>query len=231
MICHHPPPEVLLDFAAGSLPEPAALVVAAHADFCAECRREIAALEGIGGEMLAQIEPVSMSENALDAVMARLEEPRALPSAVATRAFAPVTGAPASKVPATAVAKVIPPAVLAHLGGDLSRLVWRKVGGLFDEIKLPISVKSYKASLMRLKPGSMIPMHTHRGREYTLVLAGGFKENGSQYGVGDFTLRDASDVHRPVVDSDEECVCLIVLDAPIKLTGILGRLVNPFLRM
>jgi putative transcriptional regulator len=77
----------------------------------------------------------------------------------------------------------------------------------------------------------MIPMHTHRGREYTLVLAGGFKENGSQYGVGDFTLRDASDVHRPVVDSDEECVCLIVLDAPIKLTGILGRLVNPFLRM
>jgi putative transcriptional regulator len=38
-------------------------------------------------------------------------------------------------------------------------------------------------------------------------------------------------VHRPVVDSDEECICLAVLDAPLKLTGMIGRLVNPFLRM
>jgi putative transcriptional regulator len=229
MIRHHPPLEVLLDFAAGSLREPAALVVAAHADLCAGCREEIAAFEGIGGEMLAQIEPASMSENALETAMTRLDALECLTSAAA-HASAPATATPASEA-ATAIADLIPPAVRAHLGGDLSRLVWRRVGGLFDEIKLPISVKAYKASLMRLKPGSTVPVHTHRGQEYTLVLAGGFRENGSQYGVGDFTLRDASDVHRLVVDDDEECVCLVVLDAPIKFTGMVGKLVNPFLRM
>jgi putative transcriptional regulator len=229
MIRHHPPLEVLLDFAAGSLREPAALVVAAHADLCAECRKEIAAFEGVGGEMLAQIEPVSMSDNALEAAMARLDAPESFASA-ATPASPPATGASLSEA-ATAIADLVPPAVLAHLGGDLSRLVWRKVAGLFDEIKLPISVKAYKASLMRLKPGSIVPVHTHRGQEYTLVLAGGFRENGSQYSVGDFTLRGASDVHRLVVDDDEECICLVVLEAPIKLTGMVGRLVNPFLRM
>jgi putative transcriptional regulator len=229
MIRHHPPLEVLLDFATGSLREPAALVIAAHADLCAKCRKEISALESIGGEMLAQIEPVSMSENALEATMARLDASESFASAV-THASPPATGAPASEA-AIAIADLVPPAVLAHLGGDMSRLVWRKVGGLFDEIKLPTSIKAYKASLMRLKPGSRVPVHTHRGPEYTLVLAGGFRENGSHYGVGDFTLRDASDVHRLVVDKDEECICLVVLDAPIKLTSMLGRLLNPFLRM
>lgn len=224
MIGHHPPLELLLDFAAGSLPEPAALVVAAHADLCTECRRGIAAFEVVGGVMLAQIEPVSMSEEALDAAMARLDASESLASLAIARA-------PASVAAATAIGDLIPPAVRAYLGGDMSRLVWRKVGGLFEEIKLPISVKGFKASLMRLKPNSTIPMHTHRGREYTLVLAGGFRENGSQCDVGDFTLKDGSDVHSPVVDGDEGCVCLVVLDAPIHLTGMMGKLVNPFLRL
>ena len=76
-----------------------------------------------------------------------------------------------------------------------------------------------------------MPVHTHRGREYTLVLAGSYRDNGSHYGPGDVSLKDASDVHRPVVAGDEDCVCLAVLDAPLRLTGMLGRLVNPFLRM
>ena len=233
MIHHHPPFDLVFDFAAGTLPEPVALVVAAHAQMCGACRREIEAFELIGGEMLAGIEPASVSSNALEAVMARLDEPEsAVPTAAAGRT-------PASKVTNTAdrtarsrpMTDILPSALLAYLGNDLSRLTWRKVGGMFEEIKLPISVKGFKASLMRLKPGSIMPVHTHRGREYTLVLAGGYRDNGFQYGPGDFSLKDASDVHRPVVDSDEECVCFAVLDAPLKLTGMIGRLVNPFLRM
>lgn len=237
MIRHHPPFELLFDYAAGSLLEPAALVVAAHAQMCGACRREIAGVEAVGGEMLAQIEPVDMKSNALEAVMARLDGPEtALSSAAASRTSVrqsrATTDDPASPKP---IADLFPAALLAYLGNDLTRdltrLAWRKVGGMFEEIRLPISVKGFKASLMRLKPGSTMPVHTHRGREYTLVLAGGYRDNGSQYGPGDFSLKDASDVHRPVVDGDEECICLAVLDAPVKLTGMMGRLVNPFLRM
>jgi putative transcriptional regulator len=233
MIQHHPPLELLFDFAAGTLPEPAALVVAAHAEMCAACRREIAGFEVIGGEMLAEIEPVSMNQNALEAVMARLDEPGSgAASAAAAGASDRRSRAGADMaVSSKSIADLVPTVLLAYLGDDLTRLAWRRVGGMFEEIRLPISVKGFKASLMRLKPGSIMPVHTHRGREYTLVLAGGYQDNGSQYGPGDFSLKDASDVHRPVVDSDEECICLAVLDAPLKLTGMIGRLVNPFLRM
>ena len=37
--------------------------------------------------------------------------------------------------------------------------------------------------------------------------------------------------HRPVADEDEDCLCLIVTDAPLRLTGWLGRLLNPFIRI
>jgi putative transcriptional regulator len=235
MIHHHPPFEMLFDFASGSLTEPAALVVAAHAEMCAECRREIARFEAVGGEMLEQIDPVTMSANALDAVLARLDEPEPMLAPAARAAMRENRSARKAVADTAAsarpIADLIPSALLAYLGDDLTRLAWRKVGGMFEEIRLPISVKGFKASLMRLKPGAMMPTHTHRGREYTLVLAGGYRDNGSQYGPGDFSLKDASDVHRPVVDSDEECICLAVLDAPVKLTSMMGRLVNPFLRM
>jgi putative transcriptional regulator len=33
-----------------------------------------------------------------------------------------------------------------------------------------------------------------------------------------------------VADEDGECIGLVVLDAPVRLTGAVGRLVNPFLR-
>lgn len=233
MIHHHPPIDLLFDFAAGTLPEPVALVVAAHAQMCGACRREIEAFELIGGEMLAGIEPARMSADALEAVMARLDEPEsAVPAAAAGRTPASKSTTAAERtVPPSPMTEMMPSALLAYLGNDLSRLAWRRVGGMFEEIKLPISGKGFKASLMRLKPGSTMPVHTHRGREYTLVLAGSYRDNGSEYGRGDFSLKDASDVHRPIVGSDEECVCLAVLDAPLKLTGMMGRLVNPFLRM
>ena len=237
MIRHHPPLELLFDYGAGSLPEPAALVVAAHAEMCGSCRREIAGIEAIGGQLLAEIEPVEMTASALERVMARLDEPeRALSPAAAARVTAGKGRTSADKSAGLTLrsyptADQIPSVLQAYLGKDLTQLAWRRVGGMFEEFRLPIGVKGFKASLMRLKPGSIMPVHTHRGREYTLVLAGGYRDNGSEYGPGDFSSKDASDVHRPTVDDDEECICLAVLDAPLKLTGMVGRLVNPFLRI
>lgn len=231
MIHHHPPLELLFDYAAGTLPEPAALIVAAHAELCPECLNEIAGIEAIGGEMLAQIEPAPLGDRALEAIMARLDDPEPARASDLRLTTAPSRAPAAEAAAVSPLAGLIPPVLRSYLGSDLSRLTWRKVGGMFEEIRLPISSKGFKATLMRLKPGSMMPVHTHRGCEYTLVLAGGYRDNGSRYGPGDFSLKDASDVHRPIVDTDEECICLAVLDAPVKLTGLMGRLVNPFLRM
>ena len=63
------------------------------------------------------------------------------------------------------------------------------------------------------------------------VLAGGYKDAGKQFARGDFDVKEVTDHHRPVADEGGECIGLLVLDAPVRLTGPVGRLLNPFLRI
>ena len=216
MITHHPPFDLVVDYASGSLPEPIALAVACHAEMCRKCRDRIRELESVGGALLDAIEPVAISNRELEAAMARLDDLDMEEAVVAT-------------APKDAPTRL--PAALRRLIGEAwERLPWRKVGGLFQEARLPLGAEGYKVSLMRLKPGARMPRHTHHGAEYTLVLSGGYTDGGRAFLPGDFAAKDPSDEHKPVVDEDEECLCLVVQDAPVKLTGPLGRFVNPFLR-
>jgi len=218
MINHHPPLELLFDYATGSLPEPVALVVASHASLCDQCRDQVRSVENIGGALLNSVEPIEVDEGSLESVMARLDEPE-VGSELQTAGSDAETAA------------LVPEPLLPYLGRGLAHLAWRGVGRMFEEFTLQTKIKGFKATLMRLKPGTEMPVHTHRGTEYTLVLAGGYNDNGEQFARGDFALEDSSGEHRPIVDTGEPCLCLVVLDAPVKLTGAMGRLVNPFLRI
>ena len=84
--------------------------------------------------------------------------------------------------------------------------------------------------LLRIRPGIRIPRHTHAGTELTLVLAGGFTDGGGHYLRGDLSFSDGEVDHSPRADDDGECICLTVIDAPLRLTGPLMRLLNPFVR-
>ncbi len=75
-----------------------------------------------------------------------------------------------------------------------------------------------------------MPNHTHGGNEMTLVLAGGFSDDTGHYERGDVSIADDELVHTPVADPGEDCICLAVTDAPLKLTGPIGRIVNLFMR-
>ena len=220
MIKHHPETEILLDYAAGALAEGPALAVATHAAMCPECAGQVGMLEALGGALLEQATPEPMADALLEQTLAMLDEPEP-----ARAAPLPVDAASAAQIPEP---------LLRYIGRGLAHLAWRRVGGIVsavEEVRLPVAAKHVKVSLMRLKAGSLMPRHTHRGNEYTLVLEGGFSDGGNQYGPGDFTAKDPSDTHQPVVDEDGECLCLVVLDAPLRLTGAMGKLINPFLRI
>ena len=66
--------DFLLDYAAGSLPEPVALLVATHLTLCAACRHKVDEFEAVGGAMLAEIEPVPLNERALITVLSTLDK-------------------------------------------------------------------------------------------------------------------------------------------------------------
>ncbi|MBL8659951.1 MAG: cupin domain-containing protein [Rhodospirillales bacterium] len=219
MIRHHPEDELIVDFATGALGEGPALVVATHAAMCGSCRARVALVEAVGGLMLEDLEGEPVSAGLLDETLAMLDE-----GEDAATVAAPVA--------ATDDREQVPEPLLRYIGRGLSHLVWRRVPGFpaIEEARLPIAA-GVKAVLMRLKSGAVVPEHSHRGNEYSVVLAGGFCDGATSYGRGDFLARDPSHTHRPAADNDGDCLCLIVLDAPLRLTGALGMIVNPFLRI
>lgn len=72
---HHPDTATLASYAAGSLDEAFATVVASHLASCAKCRARLYEIEEVGGTMLETIDAVGLNEAALERAMSRLDEP------------------------------------------------------------------------------------------------------------------------------------------------------------
>lgn len=213
---HHPSQARLLDYASGSLPEPLALLVATHLALCPLCRRGLAELEAVGGALLEALPPEPVADDSLARLLARIDRP-APPAEL-------VTGA------APAAAELVLPQPLRDYVGSLDRVAWRHLGPL-SEVRLLPGFEKFTTRLLRVTPGTALPRHTHAGSELTLVLQGGFSDVTGHYLRGDVCEADSGVDHRPVADQDEICVCLAVTDAPLRLTGWLGRLLNPFIRI
>ncbi|MBX3502674.1 MAG: ChrR family anti-sigma-E factor [Alphaproteobacteria bacterium] len=216
MIRHPAPTELLLDYASGSLAEGPALLVATHLAYSGQARADVAVLEAAAGEMLASMPAEALDEDALARTLARIEQaPTPAPAAKPQDAARRVVGA------------AIPSALRRYLPDDAR---WRPALGGIEEIELPLGDKSYRATLMRIGAGRGLPVHRHAGSEYTLVLAGGFADGRDRFDRGDICVADPSVEHRPVADADQPCICLVVAEAPVVLTGLFGRLLNPFLK-
>lgn len=216
MPIHHPDTAILASYSAGSLREPQSLVVATHLTLCPECLNATRELEALGGALLDEA-PLSarMSDGSLAAVLARLEEPESPPLVAPLDRGEPAAG--------------VPQPLWDYLGAPLGELGWKRHLGGIAHFTIDTSTAGHQTFLLRLPAGRKMPVHTHRGTETTLVLTGAFADHTGEYARGDFVELDGSIAHQPIVDEAEECICLAVLDAPVKLTGAFGRLLNPFL--
>ncbi|HUN51512.1 MAG TPA: ChrR family anti-sigma-E factor [Candidatus Sulfotelmatobacter sp.] len=208
---HHLTQELLVDYASGALTEASATLVASHLVLCPACRRELAGIEALGGALLDEAPPAALSAQAFDAVMRKLDEPAATE---------PPTGA---DIPG------LPRPLARHVGKPIEALAWRRMlpGLLYFPLPLQGAAKSY---LLRIKPGRAMPRHSHGGNEMTLVLRGSYTDRLGEFRPGDVAIVDAAIDHRPVAGHDGDCICLAVTEAPLVLTGPVGRLFRPFVR-
>jgi putative transcriptional regulator len=219
MITHHPETEVLFDYASGSMSEPMALSIACHASVCSTCRQQIQELEAVGGELLDAAASVELDETSLNTVLGRLDE--------TPTDFSPAPGPNFDEE----TLHIVPGPLRHYLNDNLSRLNWRNIGKKVSQFNLHIDTGSFKASIMRFKAGAPMPRHTHKGQEVTLVLTGGYSDEGNHFERGDFDLRDPSHIHQPHVDAGEDCYALVVMDAPVVLAGPISRFLNPFVKL
>jgi putative transcriptional regulator len=108
------------------------------------------------------------------------------------------------------------------------RSKWLSLGGIATA-KLP-GTAEHHLSLLCIDTGTEVPLHTHKGLEITLVLAGEMVDEMGRYAAGDLIINTPDHTHTPRNLSDEPCLCLSVLTAPLEFKQGLTRLLNPLQR-
>ncbi len=217
MISKHPDPQALVEYSSGTLALAPSIAVTTHLQLCRTCADATSSLNNLGGDMIDQAEATPVSEDLLQKVLSSIdEEPTKNSDHNRTRSSV-----------VDDVAHALPHYVRALL--PQGSLQWQFLSPSLRVATLSVGEEENELALHRIKAGGKAPEHNHAGQEITVVLTGTFSDEEGIYQPGDFIVRQPGDVHRPMAAQNEECICLSVLAAPIKLTGI-NRLMNPFLR-
>ncbi|NMN71127.1 ChrR-like anti-ECFsigma factor [Rhizobium sp. 57MFTsu3.2] len=191
---------LMAHYVAGSLPEPARVLVESHLEMKPDHRLLVRDLESLAGEALEETPEAAMGDRQvrLAAVFASAlpaEKPADLPT---KQGF-------------------FPKAIRNLVGYDVDTVPWKTKLPGFKEYSTDID--GCEVSLMWIKAGRALPAHTHKGMELTLILDGAFNDSRGHFGPGDISVADESVDHRPVAEKDRPCIAFSVFDAPIKLTG------------
>jgi putative transcriptional regulator len=214
MVKHHPDTRLLNEFSAGTLPLAQSICVSLHLKYCGHCQRNNRRLQQLGSAMFERLAPQPLDDALLESVLARLgEEPplRYRSDADDDHGF--------------------PALVQRLMTGDYDDLDWQRINSDLRISRLQTGDPANEFALYHIKAGGSIPKHSHKGTELTLVLEGSFSDEEGLYQQGDFLVRDAEHVHTPTASQTADCVCIGVLDAPIRFTGWNYRMLNPFLRL
>tara|TARA_R110002012_G_scaffold240120_2_gene414244 strand:- start:52 stop:741 length:690 start_codon:yes stop_codon:yes gene_type:complete len=217
-----PGEDLLLDYASGALPEPVSVLVATLLALRPDLRRTVSEMEAVGGYLLEEIAPAALSEDAFEAVLARIDI-AGLPVEAAANDDATV------RTDAETIAAV-PEPLRSYLGAPLSGLAWRRRGPGIEEYRLPVTDDRFEMSVLRLGPGRSVPSHGHEGSELTLVLDGAFSDDAGHYARGDLAVNGEDDLHAPRADPTEGCLCLAITGGPLRFSNPLVRLFDRMTR-
>jgi len=216
-IQHHPDDSTLMSFAAGTLVEPLAAVIATHVAMCPHCQSELKLMEQLGFACLRELPdeglvgptPVSRLAKAAESA-ARTAEPSALASARPD----------------------VPPPLRRFVGDRIDAIVWKRLGPGVWHKPLPLSAGTDgDLRLLKVAAGRAMPEHGHGGTELTLILRGAYVDRFGRYGVGDIADLDEDAEHKPLVEAAEPCICLVASERKALFKGLVSRLVQPLTGM
>lgn len=214
---HHMDDATLLSYSAGALPAALAVVASAHLERCAECRERLLDADQIGGVLIQQQRVGAPADDARAAMLALLErEPQS----------APVT-LPIEVVESRDPDR-LPSALHPWFGNSMRALRWRRVAPGVQRI-LAQNITGGDLMLLRIAPGSKLPLHSHGGNELTMILDGAYDDLLGHFGPGDVADLDGETLHQPVTAPGVPCICVAATDAPLKFSGWFARTLQPLL--
>lgn len=215
---HHPSISLLELYCDGNLSAEVSLLIATHLDYCPHCqqlRRDIEA--DLGAQLVAAPAGEVHSTDWLEMMNNIMATPQ-LPSAKAAEQVE-------SNISIGGYQFDLPRS-LRRVASKRSK--WLSMGGIATA-RLP-SGEPHHASLLFIDKHTDVPLHTHHGLEMTLVLSGEMVDEHGRYVPGDLIINSPDDTHKPRNVSDEPCLCLSVLSAPLQFKEGLTRWLNPLQR-
>lgn len=205
----------LLSYSAGALPAALAVVASAHLERCTTCRERLLDADRIGGVLMQQQRVDIPADDARAAMLALLD------------------AEPAEALP-TAPAEVIeernpdrlPSALHPWFGPSMRALRWRRVAPGVQRIRAS-GIAGGDLMLLRIAPGSKLPLHSHGGSELTMILDGAYDDLLGHFGPGDVADLDGETLHQPVTSPGVPCICVAATDAPLVFSSWMARTLQP----
>ncbi len=213
-IRHHLSDQLLMAYAAGTLPEAFSLVVATHVSLCDECRARLGAFEAVGGAVLEEAPEAAVSSGSLAVTMQMIRN----------RGKDPIPA------PRPVRQGLFPAPLRDYVGGDVEAVNWRSIGGGVRQAILP-TARDASVRLLFIPAGHAVPDHGHSGMELTQVLQGAFRDEDERFGPGDIEIATEETNHTPVAEAGLDCICLAATDAPLRFNALIPRMAQPFLRI
>ncbi len=208
-IKHHTPDPLMAAYAAGTLPHPFAMVVAAQISMDDTARASFEAHKVAGGVLLDDTETAPLSDDLKSNVMDQLD-------------------ATYVEKPRKKAQGVYPAPVMEALKGRPPR--WKSLGlGVRQDIIW--SGPEGSVRLLYIPANQAVPDHSHGGLELTLVLQGSFSDETGEFGVGDLEVANENVEHTPFAGGDQACICLAATDAPLRFRSFMPRLLQPLFRI
>ncbi|MAI50505.1 MAG: anti-sigma factor [Rhodobiaceae bacterium] len=202
---------LVAQYAAGDLGYGMSVLMASYITLSPAARDQYRALEQLNGILLDEAEQSDVKEDALDAIMARLDEPE-----------------PEEQNVSVQENQDLPAALRELLDVSVEDADWRFAYPGVKQVKLPFGDNGETVKLLKIKPGKAAPRHTHKGIEATLVLRGAFRDGNRLYERGQLALADQHIQHRPRAEGIEDCICLAVTDGALRFKDSIGRIARDF---
>ena len=213
-ISQHVDPATLMSFAAGSLSESLAAVVAAHVAMCPHCQDELDDMELMGSLLLSSLPMATSNPGTI---------PRKPSAADGRSPIVSRTSYGDDRLPGP---------IAARYGLSFERIPWKRLGPGVWHHRLPLTRKSGgDLRLLKIAAGRRMPEHGHGGSELTLVLDGSYADESGVFNPGDIQDVDQQIEHEPVADKECGCICLVASEYPARFKGRLMKLIQPLTGM
>ena len=108
---------------------------------------------------------------------------------------------------------------------NFNDIKWKKIYSGFHEFSFKLS-NTETAKLIKMDPGTSVPIHSHNGKEFILVLEGNFCDEFGKYSKGDLQINDSKIKHTPKSCINQGCICLTITEEDLVFYGPFAPILN-----